>query len=228
MRWMSKIGWLAFTIVIIVALLYFFDEPTFCNTLANVMNPNISSKICGSQIYTYNPIIMKEQHNFTTAEIKAIAQSSPIAINPANALVIGTWKNTSVMICEKEQDSFEILNPSQLNVLYDGYYVPIYQIIKAYGNHNPNLIGQKVYLSFITNNYKNISAPYIVKSETIQGNEVIWNTTFDGNISNAINSMFNLENANITISWLNGIILSNHTFLIAPENPKIPYTAPSC
>jgi len=106
MGWVSKIGWLVFTIVIIVALLYFFDEPTFCNTLPNVMNPNISSKICGSQIYTNNHIIMKEQHNFTTAEIKAIAQSSPIAINPANAVFFGTWENMSHMLCEKEQDNF--------------------------------------------------------------------------------------------------------------------------
>jgi len=49
---------------------------------------------------------MKEQHNFTTAEIKAIAQSSPIAINPANAVFFGTWENMSHMLCEKEQDNF--------------------------------------------------------------------------------------------------------------------------
>jgi len=89
---LAKLGALFLLLIIVIAFLYFFDEPTFCNTLANVMNLNISSKICGSQICTNNPIIMKEQHNFTTAEIKAIAQSSPIAINPANAVFFGTWK----------------------------------------------------------------------------------------------------------------------------------------
>ena len=227
---MSKIGWLVFTIVIIVALLYFFDEPTFCNTLANVMNPNISSKICGSQIYTNNPIIMKEQHNFTTAEIKAIAQSSPIAINPANAVFFGTWENMSHMLCEKEQDNFSLAGTSQLNVLYDGYYFPIYLNIQALGKSLPNLIGQKVYLSFVIGNNRNISAyaPYIVKNETIKNNEEYWNFTFDGNTNNAINSMLNPATANITESYLNGVILSNHTPLISPINPDIPYTAPNC
>ena len=228
MGWMSKIGWLVFTIVIIVALLYFFDEPTFCNTLANVMNPNISSKICGSQIYTNNPIIMKEQHNFTTAEIKAIAQSSPIAINPANAVFFGNWENMSQMLCEKEQDNFSTAGPSQLNVLYNGFYVPIYVNVKAFGSSAPNLTGQKVYLSFIANNNKNISAPYIVKNETIKNDEEFWNFTFGGSTNNAINSMLNLATANITAAQLNGIILLNGTPLISPLNPKIPYTAPCC
>ena len=230
MGWISKIGWLVFTIVIIVALLYFFDEPTFCNTLANVMNPNISSKICGSQIYTNNPIIMKEQHNFTTAEIKAIAQSSPITINPANAVFFGTWENMSHMLCAKEQDNFSLAGTSQLNVLYNGYYVPIYVNVQALGNSAPNLIGQKVYLDFVINNNESISAfaPYIVKTEIIKNNIEYWNFTFDRSTNNAINSMLNLTTANITESYLNGIILSNHTPLISPLNPDIPYTAPSC
>ena len=182
----------------------------------------------GSQIYTNNPIIMKEQHNFTTAEIKAIAQSSPIAINPANAVFFGNWENMSQMLCEKEQDNFSTAGPSQLNVLYNGFYVPIYVNVKAFGSSAPNLTGQKVYLSFIANNNKNISAPYIVKNETIKNDEEFWNFTFGGSTNNAINSMLNLATANITAAQLNGMILLNGTPLISPLNPKIPYTAPSC
>ena len=234
MGWASKLGWLVIIILIILALMYFLDKPMFCNIFASVMNPNISSKICGSQIYTnnYNSTIMKEQHNFTNKEISAIENSHlPFQINPANTLVFGSFKNTSVRICGQEQAYFEILNPSQLNVLYDGYYVPIYQIVKAYGNYNPNLIGQKVYLNFITNNYENISAPYIVKSENIKNNVEYWNFTFDGNTSNAINSMLNTTTGNLTISWLNGIILLNGTPIISPKNPYIDngnFIVPNC
>jgi len=169
------------------------------------------------------------QNAFVTNEIKAITNSNlPFQINPANTLVFGSWKNTSQRICGQQQAYFEILNPSQLNVLYNGYYVPIYQIIKAYGNYNPNLISQKVYLNFITNNNKNISAPYIVKSEAIKNNEEYWNFTFDGSTSNAINSMLNTSTGNLTISWLNGVILLNGTPIISPVNPDINFTAPNC
>jgi len=169
------------------------------------------------------------QNAFVTNEIKAITNSNlPFQINPANTLVFGSWKNTSQRICGQQQAYFEILNPSQLNVLYNGYYVPIYQIIKAYGNYNPNLISQKVYLNFITNNNKNISAPYIVKSEAIKNNEEYWNFTFDGSTSNAINSMLNTSTGNLTISWLNGVILLNGTPIISPVNPDINFNAPNC
>jgi len=224
----SKIGWFVIIVLIIIALLYFVNKSTFCNIFASVMNPNISSKICGSQIYTNNSIIMKEQHNFTTAVIKAMENSSlPFSINPANALVFGTWKNTSVRICGQQQASFGLSNPSQLNVLNNGYYVPIYVNIQALGNSNLNLIGQKVYLSFTANNNKNISAPYIVKSEAIKNNIEYWNLTFDGNTNNAINSMLNTTTGNLTISYLNGIALQNETPLISPITNGN-FIAPNC
>jgi len=169
-----------------------------------------------------NSIIMKAQHKFTSSETNAIENSHiPITINPANTLVFGSFKNTSVRICEKEQADFEILNPSQLNVLYNGFYFPTYQLVKSLGNSVPNLIGQKVYLNFITNNNKNISALYIVKSEVIKNYEEYWNFTFDGSTNNAINSMLNPVTAKITISWLNGVILLNGTPILSPKNPDI-------
>ena len=188
--------------------------------------------ISGSQSSaSYNSMIIKAQHNFTTAEIKAIENSHlPITINPANAVFFGTWENMSHMLCAKEQDNFSLSGTSQLNILYDGYYFPIYLNVQAFGKSLPNLTGQKVYLSFVIDNNRNISAtaPYIVKSESIKSNEEYWNFTFDGSTNNAINSMLNPTTANITESYLNGVILSNHTPLISPLNPDIPYTAPNC
>jgi len=179
----------------------------------------------------YNRTIIKEQHIFTNKEITAIENSHlPFAINPANAVFFGSWKNMSHMLCEKEQDNFSLAGTSELNVLYNGFYVPIFVRIQALGNHAPNLIGQKVYLDFVINNNANISAyaPYIVKSEVIKNNIEHWNFTFDGDTSNAINSFFINSTANITGTYLNGIVLSNHTFFISPLNPDIPYVAPNC
>jgi len=171
-----------------------------------------------------NSIIIKAQHKFTSSETNAIENSSiPITINPANALVFGSWKNTSVRICGQEQANFSVENSSNLYVLNNGFYVPTYEVVKALGNSNPNLISKKVYLSFIDANMKpsiNTSALYIIKSENIESNEVIWKMSFDGNISNAINPN-NATELSKTISWLNGVILLNGTSIISPRNPYI-------
>jgi len=152
-------------------------------------------------------------------EANAIKNSSPITIK--HWKVFGTWTNITKNITYQQQAYFELSNPSQLNVLYNGYYFPIYLNVKSFGFFTLNLKGEKVYLNFIANDYKNISAPYIVKSEVIKNNEEYWNFTFDGNTSNAINSMLNPATANITISYLNGVILLNETATISPKNPTI-------
>jgi len=177
-----------------------------------------------------NSIIMKAQHNFTNKEINAIENSHlPFQINPANTLVFGSWKNTSVRICGQEQAYFSVENSSNLYVLNNGFYVPTYEVVKALGNYNPNLVGQKVYLSFYVYAEKtNVSSSYIVKTENIQGSEVIWNLTYDGNMNNAINSRANYSTGKLTISWLNGVILLNGTPIISPVNPDINFTAPNC
>jgi len=187
----------------------------------------------GSSINS-NSMIIKAQHNFANKEINAIAQSSPIQINPANTLVFGSWKNTSVRICGQQQAYFSVENSSNLYVLNNGFYVPTYEVVKALGNYNPNLVGQKVYLDFIdvvNKTYsENTSAPYIVKTEKIEGNEVVWNLTFDGSINNAINPSSPTELFK-TISWLNGVILLNGTPIISPKNPYIDngnFIVPNC
>jgi len=179
-----------------------------------------------------NSIIMKAQHNFTNKEINAIENSHlPFQINPANAVFFGTWKNTSVRICGQQQAVFSVENSSNLYVLNNGFYVPTYEVVKALGNSNLNLTGQKVYLDFIdviNKSYsENTSAPYIVKSEKITGNEVVWNLSYYGNTSNAINPN-NVTELSKTISWLNGIILLNGTPIISPVNPEINFTTPNC
>jgi len=220
MGWMSKLGWLVFIIVIILALLYFFDRPTFCNMFSSVMNPNISSKICG--VSNIHP-------KFLILESKAISSSSPIPIK--NVFVFGagtTIQNLTNSEFNNMYDNFSLQKTSQLNVLSNGFYVPTYVVIEetyyksnstSIGDYLPSLIGQKVYLSFIDANMhpnKNFSASYIVKSENIEGDEVIWNMSFDGNMSNATETLYNT-----TYSWINGIIFLNHTALISPVNPYL-------
>jgi len=186
----------------------------------------------GSSINS-NSMIIKAQHNFANKEINAIAQSSPIQINPANTLVFGSWKNTSVRICGQQQAYFSVENSSNLYVLNNGFYVPTYEVVKALGNSNLNLIGQKVYLDFIDVNINpsvNTSAQYIVKNESIDGKQVIWNLTYDGSTSNAINPN-NSTTLSKTISWLNGIILLNGTPILSPKNPYIDngnFIVPNC
>ena len=206
------IAGLAIALVIVVIIGYFL--PSITGTGKPITNSTSSA-----------------QKSYVSNVIKAIENSHlPITINSANTLVFGSWKNTSVRICGQQQAYFGLTHTSLLNVLYNGFYVPIYVDVQALGNYAPNLIGQKVYLDFVINNNENISTsvPYIVKSEVIKNNEEYWNFPFDGNTNNAINSFFNNSTANITESYLNGIVLSNHTLFISPLNPDIPYTAPNC
>jgi len=217
---LAKLGFIFIILVIGIILLYFYDKPLFYSIITSATN---SSKNIN--------IVMQQQRNFTNAEIKAIESSSPIPIE--QVLVFGSWKNITQRICGQEQANFGLTGTSLLNVLYNDYYVPIYVNVQALGNYAPNLVGQKVYLNFVINNDENIStyAPYIVKSEVIKNNIEYWNFTFDGNTNNAINSMLNLTTANITGSYLNGIILANHTALISPKNIDIDngnFIAPNC
>ena len=159
------------------------------------------------------------QYKFLSKEVYAIKISTPVPIN--KVLIFGSGSGIFQLINYQEQAYFGPSNPSQLNVLYDGYYFPIYLNIKALGSYAPNLIGKKVYLDFILNNNKNVSAPYIAKTEIIKNNIEYWNFTFEGSINNAINSMLNTTTGNITSSQLNGIILLNGIALLSPLNPNI-------
>jgi len=222
MGWASKLGWLVIIILIILALMYFLDKPMFCNIFASVMNPNISSKICGA------PKISSGQKAFVTNETNAIERSSPVPIK--KVAVFGSGSNTTTPICQSEWYNFSVQKSSYLYVYSNGFYVPSYEVVQenyykanstSLGDYIPSLIGQKVYLSFYVYEEKtNVSAPYIVKSETIQGNQVIWNMTFDGNMNNTVNPN-NVTQLYHRVSWLNGIIISNGTTLISPQNPYI-------
>jgi len=186
------------------------------------MNQNISSKICGSQIYTNNSI-MKAQQNFTNKEINAIAQSSPIAINPANAMFFGNFKNTSQRLCGQEQANF-VENLSIYEIEYNGTYFPISitigDVLQNSTISETNLIGEKVYLSFITSNNKNASALYIINKTYTKGNMFYWVLGQDTGISNnsAITHIEVLDSNGISALELNGAIFLNGSFLLSPEN----------
>jgi len=178
----------------------------------------------------YESAIVKEEHNFTSFETNAIIQSSPIAIKYWK--VFGIGNNITNDITYQEKAYFSIQNSSHLYVLSNGFYVPTYVVVQekyyesnstSLGDYIPSLIGQKVYLSFIADSLVNLSSSYIVKTENIQGSEVIWNLTYDGNINNTIIPDFSKNPVEIpkTISWINGIILLNHTAFISPINPAI-------
>jgi len=121
-----------------------------------------------------------------------------------------------------------------LYVYSNGFYVPTYEVIEetyykgnstSIGDYIPSLIGQKVSLNFIdvinSTFSKNTSAYYIVKNENIEGNEVVWNMSFDGIMSNIITSKANYSIAKLIVSCLNGVILSNGNALLSPKNPCI-------
>jgi len=190
--------------------------------------------ISGSQSSaSYNSMIIKAQHNFTTAEIKAIENSHlPITINPANAVFFGTWENMSHMLCAKEQALFTF-NSSLMEIKYQNFYVPTIAELEAEyipNSNHTNLIGQKVYLSFILNNNENVSAPYVISKIFTKGNEVYWIFSQDTGVSNenAVSFLKNITIQNLSQKGVNGATFLNGTPLIPPLNPYIPYTAPNC
>ena len=192
-----------------------------------IQNTNKNSSIGNQKI---NGTIVKE----LTMEANAINSSSPIPIKQVFVFGAGTTiENTTNSEFNKMYYNFSLQKTSYLYILNNGFYVPTYEVIQenyykanstSIGDYMPSLIGQKVYLGFIdviNKTYsENSSAPYIVKSENIKNNEVIWNLTYDGNTSNAINPN-NVTELSKTISWLNGIIFTNGTALISPRNSYI-------
>ena len=214
---LAKLGAVFIILVMATILLYLYDKPLFYN----IVNSFITS------LGPYrNKTASNEQIVFVTNETKAIESSSPIPIT--KFLVFGTGSNIQNITDTEFANmfyNFSTQGTPNLSVLYDGFYVPTYQIIKetyyksnstSIGDYMPSLIEQKVYLNFIAINNKNISAPYIVKSEIIQGNDVILNLTYDGIVTNTTKIFYNN-----TIDCLNGIIFLNHTALISPVNPCI-------
>jgi len=229
---LSKLGLIFVILVIGAILLYVYNRPLFYgitnSTYKSVVTTNGSTT--GLSSSKNNPLL-RHQISFLSNETNAIASSSPIPIK--QVAVFGTGTNTTTLIPMNAIYNFSVQKSSYLYVYSNGFYVPTYEVVQenyyktnstSIGDYIPSLIGQKVYLSFIDAINKtyseNTSAPYIVKTETIQGNQVIWNLTFDGNISNAINPN-NATELSKTISWLNGIILLNDSSLLSPRNPYI-------
>jgi len=227
---LAKLGALFLLLIIGIALLYLFDKPLFDSIITNLYKGFVVANVPTTTTIpptglssSKNSTLLKHQISFLSNETNAIVSSSPVPIK--QVAVFGTGTNTTTLIPVNAIYDFSTQGTSQLGVLYDGFYVPTYEILKetyykpnstSIGDYIPSLIGQKVYLNFIAINKENVSAPYIVKSENIQGNEVIWNMTFDGNINNTTKTLY--KNS---INCTNGIVILNGTFLLSPRNPCI-------
>jgi len=173
-----------------------------------------------------NSIIMKAQHKFTSSETNAIENSSiPIPINTANTLVFGSWKNTSQEICYQQQANF-VDNLSKYEIEYNGIYFPVSvtigDILQNSTATETNLIGEKVYLSFIITKNSS-SAPYTINKVYTKGNMFYWNLSQDTENSNENAVLWTKNSTTLenSASQLNGIIFTNGNSLISPKNPAI-------
>ena len=228
---LSKLGLIFVILVIGEILLYLYDKPLFDSFISSIYKSTVATNTSTTGLSSSkNNTLLKHQISFLSNETNAITSSSPIPIK--QVAVFGTGTNTTTLIPINAIYDFSVQRSSNLYVYSNGFYVPTYEIVQenyykenstSIGDYIPNLIGQRVYLSFIDANlnpYQNVSAQYIIKSENIQDNEVVWNITFDGNVSNAINPN-NATQLSHTISWLNGILLLNGTAFLSPRNPFI-------
>jgi len=224
---LSKLGFIFVILVIVAILLYLYDKPLFDSFISSIYKSTVATNTSTTGLSSSkNNTLLKHQISFLSNETNAIASSSPIPIK--QVAVFGTGTNTTTLIPINAIYDFSLQKSSDLYVYSNGFYVPTYVVIgetyykgnsTSIGDYIPSLIGQKVYLSSIDVNIKpaqNISAPYIVKSENIEGNDVIWNLTYDGNMSNITKTLY--KN---TVSWLNGIVFLNGTALVSPRNPFI-------
>jgi len=214
---LSKLGALFLLLIIVIAFLYFFERQTFCSIFSSVMNPNISSKICGTTI-------PPGQKAFVSNEIKAIESSSPIPIK--QVAVFGSNANITKNITYQQQALFYD-NLSVYEIEYNGIYFPVSitigDLLKNSTFTNTSLVGQKVYLSFITNNYKNASALYTINKIYTKGNMFYWILGQDTGISNKSEILDNTSYsiAEFSASQLNGVVFLNNTAFISPTNPLI-------
>jgi len=157
-------------------------------------------------------------------EANAIESSSPIPIE--HWKVFGSGANITEKPTYEEQAYFYD-NLSNYEIEYNGIYFPVSATIGGFLENsaftNASLIGQKVYLNFITNNYKNASALYIINKIYTKGNMFYWILGQDTGISNssAIPDNTSYSIAENSASELNGIEFSNQTEFLSPKNPAI-------
>jgi len=218
---MGKAKWIVIFILLVIAViwLYYNDKSMVCNAFNSVINSSISSKICGSTNHT-SPTTSK----ILGMEANAIKSSSPIAIKHWE--VFGSGLNITKPPTRQEQAYFYD-NFSVYEIDYNGIYFPVSvtigEILENSTFTNASLIGQKIYLNFITNNYKNASALYMTNKIYTKGNMFYWVLGQDTGISNssAITHIEVLDNKSLSITELNGVIFLNGTGALSPRNPAI-------
>jgi len=163
------------------------------------------------------------QYNFLSKEIQAIKMSSPIPIN--RVLVFGNGMYIFHLISYQEQAYFYD-NLSNYEIEYNGIYFPISatigDILQNSVSTNTNLIGEKVYLSFIITKNSS-SAPYIINKIYTKGNMFYWILGQDTGISNSSAVLWTKNSTTLenSASQLNGIEFLNKTGFISPANPAI-------
>jgi len=168
--------------------------------------------------------IHRNQTAIVSNEIKAIESSSPITIE--HWAVFGSGANITKNITYQEQAYFYD-NLSNYEIEYNGVYFPISITIGGLLENstftNTSLIGQKVYLDFITNNYKNASAIYIIDKIYTKENMFYWILGQDTGISNESAVLWTKNSTTIenSASQLNGVEFLNKTGFISPANPVI-------
>jgi len=161
------------------------------------------------------------QYHFISQEVYAIKTSTPVSIN--KVLIFGNGMSIFHLISGQQQAYF-VDNLSKYEIEYNGFYFPVSITIGDLQNSatETNLIGQKVYLSFIIT--KNSSfAPYIINKIYTKGNMFYWFLGQDTGISNNSAVLWTKNSTTLenSASQLNGIIFLNETPLISPMNPEI-------
>jgi len=157
-------------------------------------------------------------------EANAIESSSPIQIK--HWKVFGSNANITKNITYQQQALFYD-NLSNYKIDYNGIYFSISATIGGLLENstftNTSLVDKKVYLDFITNNYKNASALYTINKIYTKGNMFYWILGQDTGISNNSAVLYNKNSTTLenSASQLNGVIFLNGTTFISPTNPLI-------
>jgi len=200
------------TILAVLVIVYF--AMPYNIKVVHIINKTYVSQV-NNYTFFYNSIPIKITQNSlfgNTSSIKGI-----ICENKTFIFSLKTISNVSVLYDGNYFVSPNTISKMPLNsILSNGTYAPLYILLEGnyyksnltskglsyIGNdYMPSLIGQKVSLVVFSHNLyvSSVNAyfeifdfvPYRIKSETIQGNEVIWNMSFDGNISNTTKLFYN-------------------------------------
>jgi len=200
------------TILAILVIIYL--EMPYNIKIVHIINKTYVSQVNNySFVYNSTPIKITQNSLFGNASnIKGI-----ICKNKTFIFYLKNISNVSVLYDGNYYVPPNTTSQMPLNsILSNGTYAPTYILLEGnyyksnltskglsyIGNdYMPSLIGENVSIVVFSHSLyvSSVNAilsiydfvPYRIKSETIKGNAVIWNLTFDGNISNATKLFYN-------------------------------------